>query len=250
MVLIIFVLAACTDSQEQPQTLTVFAASSLTDAFEEIAATYEKEHPQVEVRFNFAATGTLATQISEGAKADVFASANEQQMTRLQEAGLLTSQPQTFARNRLVLLVWQAVDIQSLHDLTLQGIHIVTAAPDVPIRAYTDEVLAKLESSPEYGIEFSAAVRRNTASEEANVRQVVLKVALGEADAGFVYASDVTPDIVEEVRVIPIPDEFNVVASYPLAAVSENPWASDFIAYVRSAEGQAILSKWGLLPAP
>jgi molybdate transport system substrate-binding protein len=107
-----------------------------------------------------------------------------------------------------------------------------------------------LNDSSEFGDDFTERVMANVVSEEATVRAAVLKVALGEADACIVYASDITPDIREDVRAIDIPDEFNVLATYPIAATSDNALATAFIDFVLSADGQAILAEWGFLSAP
>jgi molybdate transport system substrate-binding protein len=245
--MISLVVAACDKAPNQE--ITVFAASSLTNAFEELATAFEDQHENSEVKLNFASSSTLSAQIVEGAEADVFASANNAQMTVIQDANLVKGEPQTFARNQLVVVVRKEVEMTSLHDLISQGIKIVMAAPEVPIRVYTDQMLDNLEAIPEYGIEYTAAIQRNTVSEEENVRQLVLKVSLGEADAAFVYASDVTPDIAESVYTLPIPDDVNVIASYPIAAISDDELADAFVEFVLSAEGQAILAKWGFLAA-
>ena len=124
------------------------------------------------------------------------------------------------------------------------------AAPDVPVRTYTDAMLEKLAADEAYGETFREAVLANVVSEEDNVRQVAAKVALGEADAGIVYSSDVTPDIAEDVITFPIPDEVNTLASYPIAITDDTPnpeLAQAFVDYVLSEDGQATLVKWGFV---
>ncbi len=181
----------------------------------------------MDVVFNFAGSSTLSTQISEGAPADVFASANNTQMKVVLDAGLITTEPQTFAHNRLVLIVPadNPAGIESLDDLANPGVKLVVAAPAVPVRVYTDSMLDALAADPAYGEDYRSAVVANVVSEEDNVRQVSAKVALGEADAGIVYSSDVTPDIAEDVIVLPIPDEVNTLASYPIAVLDDNAGA-------------------------
>lgn len=244
--LVILMLAACGSDGEQSDSsnprLTVFAASSLTDAFEELATAFEEQQGDVEVRLNFASSSTLATQIIEGAPADVFASANVAQMMRVEET--TRNQPVIFARNRLVVVTPSEGNVQSLEDLADDNIRVVLAAPNVPIREYADLAIENL--AQEYGDDFAAAVFANLVSEEENVRAVLLRIDLGEADAGFVYASDITPDI--EVAQIPIPDAANVMAEYPIVATSETTLALQFIDFISSAEGQAILEKWGFIP--
>lgn len=237
---------------QNSQTLTVFAASSLADAFTEIGDNFESAHSGVEVVFNFGSSSTLATQLSEGAPADIFASANARQMTVASDSGRIAGKPQTFAKNRLILVVPadNPANIQSLRDLANDGVKLVIAAPSVPVRDYTDAMLAKLVTDPTYGEAYQTAFMANVVSEEDNVRQVSAKVALGEADAGLVYKSDVTPDIADQVIAIQIPDAINTLATYPIAATdnSDNPeLAGEFISYVLSDEGQDILSNWGFI---
>jgi molybdate transport system substrate-binding protein len=138
----------------------------------------------------------------------------------------------------------------SLRDLANPGVKVVVAAPEVPIRVYTDVMLARLASLPTYGDAYRSAVLANVVSEEENVRQVFLKVALGEADAGIVYGSDVTPDAAEQVLTIPIPRIVNSLAAYPIAITndsSDSELARAFLDYVLSDDGQATLTRWGFL---
>ncbi|MCK6580409.1 MAG: molybdate ABC transporter substrate-binding protein [Anaerolineae bacterium] len=238
---------------EERHTLVVFAAASLTDAFEEIAAAFTAAHPGVEVLFSFGGSSELAAQISEGAPADVFASANARQMQAAVDAGRIAMEPQTFAHNRLVLIV--PVDnpagITSLDDLANDGVALVAAAAGVPVRDYTDSLLERLAADPAYGEAYRAAVLSHIVSEENNARQVAAKVALGEADAGIVYQSDITPDLREEVIAITIPDALNTLASYPIAAISDSETpelAAAFVDYVLSDAGQEALARWNFIP--
>lgn len=235
---------------QDTQTLTVFAAASLTDAFTEIEAAFESANPGVDVVFNFGGSSTLATQLAEGAPADVFASANNTQMNVAVEAERIGSEPIPFVKNRLVLIVPadNPAQIESLDDLANSGIRLVFAAPSVPVRDYTDAMLEKLAADPSYGEAYVAAVMANLASEEDNVRQVSAKVALGEADAGIVYRSDVTPDVAEDVIALPIPDALNTLATYPIAITDDaaNPeLAQAFVDYLLSDAGQDTLVTWG-----
>ena len=242
------------DSTAQaPQTITVFAAASLTDAFTEIKTQFEAANPGVTVVYNFGGSSTLAAQLSEGAPADVFASANNTQMQAAQAAGRITREPVIFARNRLVLVVPadNRANITTLNELANPGIKLVVAAPDVPVRQYTDNMLNLLAEDPAFGPDYRSGVMDNIVSEESNVRQVLLKVLLGEADAGIVYTSDVTPDAVEQVAQITIPDAVNTLATYPIAITNDSANAEQaqaFVDFVLSAEGQATLSKWGFIP--
>lgn len=230
--------------------LVVMAASSLTDAFNGIADVFEAAHPGVEVLPNYASSSSLATQLVEGAPADVFASANNTQMGVVAEAQRLQGEATTFLTNRLTIIVPadNPGGIASYVDLAKAGLALILAAPDVPVREYSNQAIALMGDAA-----WQAAVFANLVSEEPNVRQVATKISLGEGDAGIVYTSDVTPDIAGSVLQIPIPDEMNVIASYPIAVVEGAPAgdvAQAFVDFVLGAEGQAILAKWGFGPRP
>ncbi len=252
IVLVLTLLVSATVRAQDSQTLTVFAAASLNDAFEEIATNFEAENSGVDVVFNFGGSSTLAAQLAEGAPADVFASANNRQMQAAQDAGRISNRPRTFVKNRLVLVVPvdNPAQILSLRDLAAPGIKLVIAAPDVPVRDYTNTMLERLAADPGYGEAYRETFMANVVSEEDNVRQVAAKVALGEADAGIVYRSDVTPDISDQVISIPIPDLLNTIATYPIA-VTDNPanaeLAQSFVDYVLSDAGQDTLVKWNFI---
>ena len=230
------------------QTLTVFAASSLTEAFEEVALLLEQQRPGVEVVLNFAGSSTLSTQITQGAPADVFASADDAQMQVVADAGLVQGEPVTFAHNRLVLVTPQASPVQRLENLGDEGVLLVLAGPEVPIGGYAREAVGKLEAL--FGEGFAGRVLANVVSEEPNVRQVAAKVALGEADAAIVYATDAAA--LAGVRTIEIPDRANVVVSYPIVALrgsSELELAQAFIELVLSEAGQRLLAARGFRTA-
>lgn len=236
----------------QRQTLVVFAAASLTDAFEAIAEAFEAENPDVEVLFNFGGSSTLATQLLQGAPADIFASANPEQMMTAFEGGRIAEPIRTFAKNRLTLIVPSdnPADIQSLRDLANSGVKIIVAAPEVPVRLYTDVMLERLAQNPDYGEAYRSAVVANIVSAEPNPRQVAAKIALGEADVGIVYASDVTPSIANAVLTIPIPDALNTIATYPIALTDDTPHpelAERFVNFVLSDVGQDLLTEWGFI---
>jgi molybdate transport system substrate-binding protein len=251
LLIVLLVSLSATNAQDA-QTLTVFAAASLTDAFEELATAFEAVNPGVDVVFNFASSSDLATQLAEGAPADIFASANSRQMQVASDAQRITGQVRTFVKNRLVLIVPadNPANIESLRDLSNEGVQLVVAAPDVPVRDYTDTMLDRLAADPGYGEDYRSAVIANIVSEEQNVRQVSAKIALGEGDAGIVYLSDVTPDIADQVIALPIPDALNTIATYPIAVTNDsaNPeLAQAFIDYVLSDAGQDMLVSWGFL---
>ncbi|WP_273887294.1 molybdate ABC transporter substrate-binding protein [Rubrobacter naiadicus] len=235
-------------------TLTVFAAASLTDAFGQLAKDFERQHPGVRVRNNFNGSSTLAAQIEQGAPADVFASADTQQMRRLQKKGLIAGKPRLFARNREVVIVPRSnpAHIRVFKDLAKPGVKLVLAAKGVPAAVYAMQILGKAARDPSYGSSFKKGVLSNIVSREQDVRAAVSRVATGDADATFCYASDVTPDVRGKVRVIEIPRTLNVVATYPIAVVkgSKNEkLAREWVDLVTSQKGQKVLEKWGFMPA-
>ncbi len=233
-------------------TLTVFAASSLTDAFGELAQIFEAQNPGVEVRTTFAGSSVVLNQILQGAPADVFATADQAKMQAAVEKGVVTGEPEVFARNKEVVVVPEGnpARIESLRELTKPGVKLVLAQDGVPVAEYAGEILDKAEVR--YGEGFKEKVLSNLVSREADVRVAVNRVALGDADATFGYSSDVTPDMEGRVEVVEIPEGLNVVAVYPIVALkeSENPGpARRWVELVLSDEGQRVLSKWGFQPA-
>lgn len=235
----------------EPKTLTVFAAASLTDAFDEIGKNFEAASPGVTIKLNFGGSQALRTQIEQGAQADVFASANTNEMDALVADNLVAAESsQIFLTNQLVVIMPanNPAGLKELADLARSGLKLVIAAKEVPVGNYSLQAIDKLDAA--LGNGFKDKALANIVSYENDVKQVVAKVQLGEADAGIVYSSDTVA--APELKKIDIPAENNVVAQYPLAALtqSKNPkLAQAFIAYVLSAEGQSILQKWGFLPA-
>ncbi|PLS87062.1 MAG: molybdate ABC transporter substrate-binding protein [Actinobacteria bacterium] len=227
--------------------VTVLAASSLTDAFEELARTFEEQNAGAEVRTSFAASSELLAQIQQGAPADVFASASEKNMnTAVGEE--LVGEVSVFARNRPVVILPadNPAEIKEFEDLAEADGQLVLAEEGVPIADYAMEVLANADA--EYGDGFEEGVMDKVVSREANVRAAANRVALGEADATFVYTSDVTPDIRDSVEIVEIPKEINVVATYPIATVrdSHNPeMARAWVDLVLGEEGQRVLEEHG-----
>ena len=230
--------AACGDDSSPTATssnsnggeITVLAAASLTDAFKELGVAFQTANPATKVTFSFGASSTLVTQINQGAPADVFASADLANMDKLTGAGGAgaAGTPIAFATNKLQIIVGKG-------NLAKPGVVYVTAAPAVPIGKYAQQVLDK------------AKVVVTPKSLEADVRAVVNKVTLGEADAGIVYATDVKA-AGDKAAGVTIPDDVNVLATYPIAVIKATknaPAANAFIAYVTSAPGQAILATFG-----
>jgi molybdate transport system substrate-binding protein len=239
---------------EPPSTLTVYAAASLTEAFRELGQTFEQQHPGLSVRFSFAGSQQLALQLDQGAPADVFASADQRWMSYLGEKGLLQGEPAVFAHNRLVVIVPRTnpARIKRLEDLVRPRTKIVMAAEAVPAGKYSREVLEKLTQVPGFPEQYARRVLANVVSQEENVKGVVAKVQLGEADAGLVYRSDVSPSVARYVILFQIPDPYNSIATYPIAVLKsarDAEVAREFVTLAASAAGQAVLQRHGLLPA-
>ncbi|HET7831375.1 MAG TPA: molybdate ABC transporter substrate-binding protein [Gallionella sp.] len=233
--------------------LVVSAASSLKDAFVEIGKVFEGEHPGKKISFNFAGSNQLANQIEQGAPVDVFASADMAYIQRLANKNL-TGDAAVLAKNKMVLIVSKSakVKIDALPDLANKGVRLIVPAKQVPAAIYARQVLAKAEQSGAYGAGFSSRVLANAVSEEPDVRMAVMKIAMGEGDAGIVYASDVAGDVRSKVRVIALPEQFNAVAEYGAATVRNSAHAETakaFYAFLQSSRAESILVKSGLLPA-
>ncbi len=280
-VVVSFVVCGC--EQSKPPTaaaereLVVFAAASLRDAFTALGEDFERAEPGVKVAFNFAGSQELRTQLEHGARADVFASADQRHMQALVSRGRVEPS-RVFAQNEPVIVVAKehAHEITSLGDetftlrvdsdvdriVTSAGIHgeitsladlprasrIVIGANEVPIGRYTREILTRAGRAQ--GSDFRARVEAKVVSRELNVRQVLAKVSLGEAQAGVVYRSDARTAR-DRVAVVTIAPETNVIADYPIAVVADSPHAElarQWIALVLSTEGQRVLSEHGFTP--
>jgi molybdate transport system substrate-binding protein len=243
-----------TIAQRAAVTLNVFAAASLTDAFAALAPAFEAAHPEVTIVFNFAGSQQLATQLGEGAPADIFASANMRHMdVAIESTRVMSGTAQTFVRNRLVVITPSdnPGGISTLQDLIKPKLKLVLADSSVPVGQYTLEFLAKASALPAYTNAYSPTVLANVVSYENTVRAVLTKVVLGEADAGVVYTTDAAL-AAAKLQQIAIPDELNSIASYPIAPVADSAapdLAQAFVAYVLSPEGQGVLAKYGFIPA-
>ena len=239
-------LTGCRDAGSQQTPLAVFAASSLTEAFEALEGSFERQRPELDVRLTFAGSQVLRLQIERGAAADVFAAASEEHMDALVEGGRAGS-PKTFARNALVVIVPSAnpAGIERLEDL-VRASKIVIGAETVPVGAYTRQMLERLEAS-QPGL--ARQVRASVVSEESNARLVRAKVELGEADAAVVYRTDAAAS--DRVRIVELPEGLAVTARYPIAAIEGAPRvepAASFIAHVLSEDGQRTLVEHGFSP--
>ena len=220
--------------------ITVFAASSLTAAFGRIGPDFQKTFPGTMIHFAFAGSSTLVAQIQQGAIGDVLASADQPNMQKLVNAGLTSGSPSIFARNKLQIVVpaGNPKHVTGLADLGRAGLVVVLCASAVPCGHYATEALQK------------AGVTVKPASEETDVKAVLARVALGEADAGIVYATDVKA-AGAQVQGVDIPASLNVVADYPIVVLKDSQniaLAKVFIGYLH-AKGQETLARYGFLPA-
>jgi molybdate transport system substrate-binding protein len=236
-------LAACGDgttsggSSGSANEIKVFAAASLTAAFTEVGQQYTSANGGTKVTFNFAGSQALATQIQQAAPADVFASADTTNMDKVKD---LVGTPQNFASNLLQIVVEKGnpKGVKTLDDLANPDLKVVLAAPDVPAGKYAAEALN------------TAKVTVKPVSEEDNVKAVMTKVSLGEADAGIVYVTDVTAGG-DKVEGVDIPKDQNVTATYPIATVEAGKdKAQAFMDLVLSDQGQQVLKQYGFLPPP
>ena len=223
-------------------TITVFAAASLTDAFTELGEDFEAANHGVAVRFGFGGSSDLVEQIRQGAPADVFASADQQNMTKLLAGGLAARPAVDFASNTLEIATPpdNPADVNTLADLAVPGVRLVVCAPEVPCGA------AAVEAARAGGVTL------NPVSEEQSVKDVLAKVTSGEADAGLVYVTDVQA-AGRAVLGIPFAEAAQAVNVYPITWVegSEHEEAAeDFVAFVLSAAGQAVLASYGFAEAP
>ena len=245
--------AAASQDATPADTVTVFAASSLGEPFRAVADAFEAENPGIKVTFNFAGSQALRTQLEHGARADVFASADWEQMAAIRKANLLGNIPEYFATNRLAVVAPLGSDtVQSLDDLARPGVSIAIASAEVPAGAYARATLGLMAESEDFSDDYTERVLTNVVTHETNVRAVAQKVALGEVDAGIVYETDAkAAQYRDSFRVIEIPLHFNPAAEYPIAALGEagNPQLGlDFIAFVQGDDGQAILREYGFAP--
>jgi molybdate transport system substrate-binding protein len=245
---------AAIPAQSKPVTLNVFAAASLTAAFNEIGKAFEAKHPGTTVTFNFAGSQQLAQQINSAAPADVFASANQAQMDTVVKGGMIdqgASKP--FVNNRLVVIYPKAnpAGIQTLQDLAKPGVKLVLADKAVPVGQYALNFLDNAVKDPTLGAGYKDTVLKNVVSFEQDVKSVLTKLTLGEADAGIVYTTDAATDTAGKISQLAIPDSLNVIAVYPIAVVNDSPnlpSAQAFVDFILSPDGQAILTKYGFIP--
>lgn len=229
--------ASAGDGHEQEE-IVVFAASSLTSAFEELGMVFEADNPGGDVKFNFLASSDLATQIEQGAPADVFASADEPNMDRISDADLAAGEPEVFVHNKLEVIVPpdNPGDVQGLQDLADDELVVSLCNEECPAGRYSLEIFDNA------GIDVEAD------SLESEVKAVVTRVSLGEADAGIAYVTDAKA-AAGEVQGVPIGDDVNVLASYSIVALQDSSEAAQaFVDLVLSDEGESVMQEYGFLP--
>jgi molybdate transport system substrate-binding protein len=233
---VLALISGCGSSEQPTATsteITVFAAASLKQTFTEIGEQFKTENPGTSVEFSFAGSSDLVTQLSQGAQADVYASADTKNMDKAMQAGLLAGDPVNFASNTLTIAVapGNPKKIASFKDLTQQGINVVVCAPQVPCGSATQKV------------EQATGVTLNPVSEESSVSDVLNKVTTGQADAGLVYVTD-AKGAGDKLAEVPFPEAAGAVNTYPIAVLKEskNPeLARKFVDLVTGESGQNVL---------
>jgi len=241
-VTLLLMISACSGetpaAEEPPTALLVFAAGSLTDVFNDVETAFEEANPGIDIKVSYGASSALREQILEGAPADVFASANLENMALVVEGGEVADDPTPFARNQMQIGVpsGNPAGVVGLNDFTRADLLIGLCAEQAPCGTFARMVLD------------AADIEASIDTDEPNVRFLLTKIEAGELDAGLVYRTDVTST--DQVDGIDIPAEWNVDAIYPIAVLARagNPeGAAAFIDFVLSPEGQTILSAHGFL---
>jgi molybdate transport system substrate-binding protein len=237
VLIVVSSLFSCGNSSKPTTSITVHAASSLTEVFTALGKSFETSHPGARVSFDFGASSALVRQVLDGAPGEVIATADEPTMAKLKGPGQLADDPTTFARNQLAIIVAKGnpKGIQSPADLANPALAVLVAAPEVPVGRYATEFFSK------------AGVKVEPKSLEDSAKAVVTKVGLGEADAGVVFRTDAKA-VAGRLDTVAIADAVNVTATYPIAVLktaSGNKTANDFVAFVLSSEGRAVLTEYG-----
>lgn len=254
-ILTMLVLLACFSPAfaEEKHELTVFCGAGLTGALSEIGGLYENA-TNMSVEFNFDGVPALRAQIEQGAYADVLVSANLKHMDALKSEGFINnSTVEVFARNKVAIIVPNdnPANVTGLKDMAVPGVKILMGTKDLPAGDYALQVLDRLAADPEYGPVYKESVLSNVVSQETTVNRIVSKIALGEADAGFAFISDVSPEMIGKVTRISVPDKYNVVGDFPVGVLSQSKYpeeAQAFLDLMRSSDGQAVLEKYGFIP--
>lgn len=246
---------AAAEAPVEPRTLTILAAGSLTESFTELGKMFEDANPGVTVEISFAGSQQLAQQLGQGVAADVFASASNKYMDAAIESNRVVKEDaKTFVKNRLVVIYPKEnpAGLKELGDLAKPGVKLDLADKSVPVGQYSLDFLEKAVKDSAFGAAFKDAVLKNVVSYEDNVKAVVTKVSLNEADGGIVYVTDITPDANAKVDRIDIPDALNTIATYPIAPIADGKQADlakAFVEMVLSKEGQDVMARYGFIPA-
>lgn len=239
------------DFPDEGGELHIMAAASLTDAFGEMEQVLEDHHPDLDITIETAGSQTLVTQLQAGAEADVLATANQTWMDTAKESGLIDGAPVTFSSNRLVIAAPadNPAGIESIDDLAGDGVSLILAGEDVPAGTYARDAICAHAASTDDASDFLVLLDGNIVSEEPDVRHVLAKLVLGEADAGIVYASDVAAAELSgtQLTVVELPEGLAAPVTYPIAPVAggDTDLALAFIGFTLSDEGQAILNRYG-----
>jgi molybdate transport system substrate-binding protein len=244
-------LAGCSSPSGTSTNVTVFAAASLSGVMERAKVAWEADVPGSTLTVSTDSSAALATQIEEGALADVFLAADTTSPQRLRDGGFTIGDPVVFAGNELTIIV--PTDdpgrVTSPRDLARAGLKVVAAGDEVPITRYAAQLIDNLARAPGYPAEFAAAYARNVVSKEDNVKGIVAKLEVGEGDAGIVYVTDARAS--GKVATVDVPKGVNVPASYAGVMVKASPnqeAAADFLEWFAGPDGQAILAEFGFLP--
>lgn len=246
--LLALVISLVCGANASGKTLVVLAAASLKESFTEIGKAYEELHPGVRVRLSFAGSQQLASQISLGAPADVFASADAKQMQNVVKSGQISLKSvKSLAFNRLVIVVSRdsAKKVSGLEGLAAPGLKLLIGVPQVPVGEYTQQMLLKANEMFQPG--WLDKVKANIVSKELDVRSILTKVQLGVADAGIVYTTDARVAPADKVVTRAIPQTVNVNAVYVIAPVSGSSGGADFAKFVLSDQGRRVLASHGFL---
>jgi molybdate transport system substrate-binding protein len=236
-------------SLAQAAELSIFAASSLTEALREVTQAYQARYPADNIVLHFAGSQSLATQIEQGAPADLFISANTSAMQRLQKNGLV-EKPRPLLHNRLVLAVQPELKdrLASIKDLSQNNLLLVIGNRQVPVGKYTRQLFANLSADPEYGTDLIDKISKNIVSEENMVKAIVAKLLLDEVDAGIVYQSDLHSATAQRLLAIPLPAQHNPLATYPVAMTTGRQADCDqLLAFLLSAEAQQLFASHGFI---
>ncbi|MFP4016551.1 MAG: molybdate ABC transporter substrate-binding protein [Halanaerobiales bacterium] len=234
-------------------TIRIMAAASLTEVFNDLKVGFEEKYEGIELEINYAGSQALFSQIQMGASADIFASANIKYMKQLKEADMV-NEATIFAYNELVIAVSKesSIVIESIGDVIKDNLKLLIADESVPVGRYTVQMLGKQSGNPVLPVDFQDKFLENVISKEFDVKSVVAKIELGEADAGIVYKTDINASNKDKVEITDIEEKYNVIATYPIAILKDISPANEnianlFLDYLYSEEGGMILEKHGFV---